>query len=98
MAEISSRPRNNSQTLGTNQILSQFERGKEKKIRNTASNLFSTLLRLDREREKQSFPAGWRYVYTLTELLNAFLIFQPNFGKMQKCSRIDCMGAENILK
>lgn len=49
-----------------------------------------------RER-RQSFPAGWRYVYTLTELLNAFLIFQPNFGKMQ-CSCIDCMGAENILK
>ena len=97
MAEISSRPRNNSQTLGTNQIVN-LKGEKKKKIRNTASNLFSTLLRLDREREKQSFPAGWRYVYTLTELLNAFLIFQPNFGKMQKCSRIDCMGAENILK
>ena len=97
MAEISSRPRNNSQTLGTNQIVN-LKGEKKKKIRNTASNLFSTLLRLDRERKKQSFPAGWRYVYTLTELLNAFLIFQPNFGKMQKCSRIDCMGAENILK
>ena len=97
MAEISSRPRNNSQTLGTNQIVN-LKGEKKKKIRNTASNLFSTMLRLDRERKKQSFPAGWRYVYTLTELLNAFLIFQPNFGKMQKCSRIDCMGAENILK
>ena len=54
MAEITSRPRSNSQTLGRNQIFSQFERGKKKKqkIRNTALNLFSALLRLERKREK----------------------------------------------